>query len=188
MKSANPCCVIPKKRYHHRKYFSSRVSHARMCDMVGPCNCMLLMFCRNTAGGLYSQMQILHGSFSQITEQANTAQPQTTYKKYRDKGAAVRRLGVTDACFLWKIPLKWEGISSGVLLIWSHVCAAKICCRSKVTLCELYTSTEQTQVKCKCSKTVFKAVLSLWNSNLHENSTLNLLQSILNTLQWWWYE
>lgn len=52
MKSANPCCVIPKKRYHHRKYFSSRVSHARMCDMVGPCNCMLLMFCRNTAGGL----------------------------------------------------------------------------------------------------------------------------------------
>lgn len=93
MKSANPCCVIPKKRYHHRKYFSSRVSHARMCDMVGPCNCMLLMFCRNTAGGLYSQMQILQGSFSQITEQANTAQPQTTYKKYRDKGAAVRRLG-----------------------------------------------------------------------------------------------
>lgn len=34
---------------------------------------MLLMFCRNTAGGLYSQMQILQGSFSQITEQANTA-------------------------------------------------------------------------------------------------------------------
>lgn len=53
--------------------------------MVGPCNCMLLMFCRNTAGGLYSQMQILQGSFSQITEQANTAshKPHTRHVEIR---------------------------------------------------------------------------------------------------------